>query len=71
MAIDNFDTLYFETLYQNIYNNIDTIIDNYDYVLNPNHNNTTQKYINHGYSLTDAYARSFMTTILLYIQINS
>lgn len=71
MAIDNFDDIYLETLYQNIYNNIETIIETYDHVLNPNHNNTTLKYINNGYEIREAYTMSFMITLLLYQQINS
>lgn len=70
MTIDNFEELYLEELYQNIYNNIDIIIQTYDHVLNPNHNNTTLKYINNGCEMRDAYTMSFMQTILLYQQIN-
>lgn len=69
MTIDNFDNLYLETLYQNIYQNIDTIINTYDHVLNPNYNNTTLTYINNGYEVREAYAMSFTTSILLYQQI--
>jgi len=70
MAIEDFDNIYLETLYQNIYNNIDTIIQNYDHALNPNHNNTTLDYINNGYEIREAYTMSFMKTFLLYLQIN-
>ena len=65
MAIGNIEELYLEALYQNIYQNIDIIIQTYDHVLNPNYNNTTLKYINNGYNSREAYAMSFMTTILL------
>jgi len=65
MAIENIDELYLEVLYQNIYQNIDTIIQTYDHVLNPNHNNTTLRYINNGYAIKEAYAMSFMMTVLL------
>jgi len=70
MAIDNFDDIYLEALYQNIYNNIDTIIQTYDHIFNPKCNNTTLGYINNGYEIKEAYTMSFMTTLLLYKQIN-
>lgn len=70
MTLDDIENVYMETLYHNILNNIDTIIINYDHVLNPNNNNTTLKYINSGYNNREAYALSFMTTVLLYLQIN-
>jgi hypothetical protein len=64
------DNTFLDTLYQNIYNNIDNIIQTYDHALNPNHNNTTLKYINQGYDVREAYTMSFMTVMLLYIQIS-
>lgn len=70
MAIEDIDELYLQLLYQNIYQNIDTIINTYDHVLNPNHNNTTLGYINNGYEIREAYSMSFMTTILLYMQVS-
>lgn len=52
-----------------VYNNIDQVIAAYGHIINPSTNCLTQKYINEGYNLKEAYALSFTCTLSLYIQI--
>ena len=64
------DTIILNELYAQIDNNIDNIMNKYDDALNPDHNNTTLRYIKEGYTCKESYALSFMTTFLLLLQIN-
>ncbi|QKF93716.1 hypothetical protein QKU48_gp0258 [Fadolivirus algeromassiliense] len=59
-----------ETVYENIYQNIEAIREKYEYVLDPKKNNTTNKYLHEGYSEDEAYTLSFMTTLLVYLQVS-
>jgi len=64
------DNLILNELYAQLYNNIDNIMNKYNDALNPDHNNTTLRYINEGYDLKEAYALSFMTTFLIMLTLN-
>lgn len=54
-----------------VYENIDQIMEHYDHILNPATNSITQKYINQGYQLKEAYALSFTFTLSLYIHFSN
>ena len=55
--------------FDSVYENIDQVMTAYDHILNPSTNSITQKYINEGYNLKEAYALSFTCTLSLYIQL--
>lgn len=63
------DDILYSSLYDSIYSNIEVIIEKYDDILCPNHNNTTLNYIKNGYNIKEAYTMSFMFTLLLYMNI--
>lgn len=59
-----------EDLHQNIYNNIENIKKEYNHILKPEKNNTTLRYIKEGYSEDESYTLSFMTTLMVYLQVS-
>lgn len=59
----------YDTIYDDIYNNLPIILNYYHDIFSPHKNNTTQRYLNNGYGLNEAYTLSIMTTLLLYSQI--
>lgn len=58
-----------DNLYESIYKNIEIITVKYNNILDPQHNNTTLNYLKQGYTYKEAYALSFMLTILLYMNL--
>lgn len=56
-------------IYYCIYNNIEEIKKKYGNILNPNTNKTTRRFLDENYSENEAYALSFMTTIIIYLNI--
>ena len=65
--IENDDNMQY--IFERVYNNIDQIMQEYDHVLNPNHNTATARFINEGHEIKEAYAMSMTSLLLLYQQI--
>ncbi len=61
----------YKEIYNYVYENIDSVIEKYDYVLNPNSNKLTQKYLIDSNDMKHSYVLSFTTILVLYLQINN
>ena len=66
---DNNENIKIEYVYEQVSNNITNIIPKYENRLNPNNNIVTKIYLDEGNDQQTAYALSFTTTLLLYLQI--
>lgn len=60
-----------DKIYECVYANIDSIIEKYDYVLNPTNNKLTKEYLTNSNDIKHSYALSFTTMLVLYLQINN
>lgn len=69
--VQNKKEIKMEYLYEQVLNNITNISHTYENMLNPQCNSTTKQYMNEGYDQTTAYALSFTTTLMLYLQISN
>ena len=69
--IQNKKEIKMEYLYEQVLNNITNISNTYENMLDPQYNSTTKQYMNEGYDQTTAYALSFTTTLMLYLQISN
>lgn len=58
-----------QMLLENVYENIDDIMEAYDHILNPTTNKLTRGYIDSGHNIKEAYALSFTCTLSLYINL--
>jgi hypothetical protein len=59
----------YNILYNQIYENIDTIFEEYTVFLDPKNNSLTHKFLIEGYQRKDAFTLSFMSTLLLNLQL--
>jgi len=69
--VQNKKEIKIEYLYEQVFNNITNISHTYENMLDPQYNSTTKQYMNEGYDQTTAYALSFTTTLMLYLQISN
>ena len=69
--VQNKKEIKMEYLYEQVLNNITNISHTYENMLDPQYNSTTKQYMNEGYDQTTAYALSFTTTLMLYLQISN
>lgn len=56
-------------IYNEIYENIDMIINNFFEILDPKTNAITKMHLLNGFSKKDAYTLSFMSTLMIYCKI--
>jgi len=69
--VQNKKEIKMEYLYEQVLNNITNISNTYENMLDPQYNSTTKQYMNEGYDQPTAYALSFTTTLMLYLQISN